>query len=205
MSSNIDNESMENQVIMTESDKDNELLKNQQSEASPNIVEPMEEVIARRTEMIMTTQEEVPKSFWHKYKVIIILLIVVVLIGVGVGIYLYMESKHELSSDVKVESGEAIKILKVESEIPSTTSPAVTETLKSPSPGVEAASPSPTSANADVSPKNLSATSSGPAVEVAPKIPGAEEAKQVGGWYNSINSSSASLTSDVPFLSLFRF
>jgi len=204
MSLNIDNESIENQVIMTESDKDNELLKNQQSEASPNTVEPMDDGIARRTEMVMTTQEEEPKSFWQKYKVVIILLIVVVLIGVGIGIYLYMESKHEAPSDVIVESGESTKLLKVEPEIPTTTSPAITDTLKSSSQGEIAATPSPTSAQGSEIPEVVSATSTGANAKPVPEIP-VVEAKQVGGWYNSINSSSASLTSDVPFLSLFKF
>lgn len=203
MSSNIDNESIENRAILSESDKENELLKNQQSEATPYTVEP----IAVRTEMAIYQEE--PKSFWQKYKVIIILLIVVVLIGVGIGIYLYMDSNSEVSAETKVASGESVKLLKVEPYVPSTSSPAVTETLKSPSSGVEVATPSPISSNGtQLSMGNLSNTSNGPAV-VVPDIPEVNpdvKIGQEGGWYRSNNlSSSSSLTSDMPFLSLFNF
>lgn len=217
MNSNIDNVSIDNHVLMTESDKDNELLKNQQSEGFSSLIEPMEEVIAVRTEA--NIQEPAPKSFWQKYKVVIILLIVVVLIGIGIGIYFYMESKSEASPEVesspKVESGDvkpaaAMVPALAESKPTSGTesSPAVTEMLKSPSPGAEAATPSPTSAKADVPAGELSATSAAPkapAPEI-PEAPAGAETTQAGGWYRSINSSSSpSLTSDMPFLSLFKF
>lgn len=187
----MDNYSLD--VSMTESERDNELLKNQQSDAMP-IIETMDGEIARRTEMI-PKQEEQPKSFWQKYKVLIILLIVVVVIGVGLGIYFYLDSRKSGESntgELETANGDS--------------SPAETVELSSKSP-VTNASPDVTSPAGDLpTDANVShgPTSAGPD---APSIPEANPATQAGGSYSrySISSSSPSLTSDMPFLSLFRF